>query len=486
MTISFADAQYNTNLIERYVNNPLIASLPPMLNEAQVAEYFLRKPKIYRDGPIHQRISQCEDLFDVVIPTENYWPLYCIVYSMLFNSYANRNPLKTKTVAFSYDLSLHKKTIDKTWERTTGGGSVLLAPSGYGKSTIYKRIFNFLPSYINLKPFQKKELGGRQLVCIFLEIPSDGSRKGLMKLFFEKVDELAGTNYSTDYGKATIAEFEPIFRIICSTFHVGLLIIDDVQNLRKSRGGDDIALLNFMSSLSNMIGVGIIKIGTPDASSLFETDFTPLRRSTTAGDHIITRYKKNDIGWKALVCALWSFQWTNKTTKGLLASYTAKGIEIIDKPLFDLIYKYSQGVPYLLTFLFISAQKWAIANGHEKLDSKSIEKGHMNASSFIRLAVQEISNDNEEKFNDLIAKYITVAEIEAKSAIENLEKIVISKNFKGKAASEIKKLYLDIIQKHALTDKQKEIADKCLAILERNGNIHSEPIVIEGECKVVK
>ena len=484
-TINVADAEYNTELIERYVNNPLIASLPPMLDESEVSKYFMRTPNIYREGSIHQRVFQCEDLFDVVIPTENYWPIYQIVYSMLFNSYANRNPLLQKVTKFSYDIALHKKEIDKSWERTTGGGSLLLAPSGYGKSTIYKRIFNFLPSVINLKPFQNKAFGGKQIVCVFLEIPSDGSRKGLMKLFFEKVDELAGTNYTKDFGKATIADFEPVFRQICSTLHVGLLIIDDVQNLRKSKGGDDLALLNFMSSLSNIIGVGIIKIGTPDASDLFETDFTPLRRSTTAGDHIIERYKQSDVGWKTLVCALWSFQWTAQSTVKSLAKYTSTGIEIIDEELFDLIYKYSQGVPYLLTFLFISAQKWAIATGYEKLDRKSIEKGHINSSSLIRLAVQEIRGKNEEKFNDLIANHVTIAKIEAQKAIDNLERIVISKGFKGKSANELKKLYYELIHKYTLTDKQKKVADGLRQILENDGVVHCGPIVIDGECEVI-
>lgn len=485
MTISIADAEYNTDLNERYRDNPLIASLPPMLSESEVTKYFMRTPNIYRGGSINQRVFQCEDLFDVVIPTENYWPIYQIVYSMLFNSYVNRNPLLQKVTKFSYDMALHKKEIDRTWERTTGGGSVLLAPSGFGKSTIYKRIFNFLPSVINLKPFQGKEFGGQQIVCVFLEIPSDGSRKGLMKLFFEKIDELAGTNYVEDFGKATIADFEPLFRQICSTLHVGLLIIDDIQNLRKSKGSDDIALLNFMSSLSNVIGVGIIKIGTPDASDLFETDFTPLRRSTTAGDHIIKRYKKGDVGWRSLVCALWSFQWTEKSTVKSLAKYTTKGIEILDNDVFDLIYKYSQGVPYLLTFLLISAQKWAIATSYEKLDSKAIEKGHINSSSLIRLAVQEIRSDNEEKFNDLMAKHVTIAETQAQHAIEALENVVISKGFKGKSANELKKLYYELIHKHTLTDKQKKIADALLKILENDGNVHSGPIVINGECEVI-
>jgi hypothetical protein len=483
--VNIADAEYNTELIERYVNNPLIASLPPMANEAQITEFFMRLPKIYRNGPQQQRIAQCEDLFDVIIPTENYWPLYQIVYSMLFNSYANRNPLQPKTIKFQYNLALHKKEVDKSWERTTGGGCILLAASGFGKTTIFKRIFNFLPEVVNLLPFQGKELGGKQIVCIFLEIPSDGSRKGLMKLFFEKVDELVGTNYQEDYGKSTIAQFEPVFRQICSTFHVGLLIIDDIQNLRKSKGGDDLALLNFMSSLSNVIGVGIIKIGTPDASDLFETDFSPLRRSTTAGDYIIERYKETDNSWKTLVCALWGLQWTEKNTASSLAKYSAKGIQIIDKELFSLIYDYSQGIPYLLNFLFISAQKWAIRTGYEKLDRKSIEKGHFNSSSLIRLAVQEIRADNEGKFNDLIVKHVTVAKIEAKKAIEDLEKIVISKGFKGKSANELKKLYYELIHKYTLTDEQKKVADGLRRILENDGNVHSGPIVIDGDCKVI-
>jgi len=299
------------------------------------------------------------------------------------------------------------------------------------------------------------------------------------------VDELAGTNYEEDFGSSTIADFEPVFRQICSTFHVGLLIIDDIQNLRKSKGGDDLALLNFMSSLSYVIGVGIIKIGTPDASDLFETDFSPLRRSTTAGDYIIERYKETDKSWKTLVCALWGLQWTEKSTTSSLAEYSVKGIKIIDKELFSLIYDYSQGIPYLLTFLFISAQKWAISTGYEKLDRSAIEKGHLNSSSLIRLAVQEIRNDNEGKFNDLIVKHVTVAKIEAQKAIDDLEKIVISKGFKGKSATELKKLYFELIHKHTLTSKQKEIANALLQILESDGNVHSGPVVLDGKYEVL-
>lgn len=464
---NFANAEYNRNLCSRYLGNPLIEAIPEMMSEGEFIGAMTRTIEPDTSAPLHQRVAMCEDLHDVIIPTEFYWPVYQIVYSMLLNSYANRNPTVTENIKFSYDRAIQKKKADNEKKRTTGGGTVLISPSGSGKTTMFGRIFQFLPSMINHTCYPYGEFKvKKQQVVIFLEIPSTGSRKTLMKMFFEEIDTQLGTNYLKKFGNLTIADFEPVFRTICSTFYVGLIVIDDIQNLKRAPKGEDEALLTFMSSLSNQIGVGFVKIGTPEAASIINAKFTPLRRSTTAGDYIIDRYSKDDFTWKTLVAGLWQFQWTKNSTASNLIEIKDGDFVIKNQAIYDLIYDLSQGIPYLLTFLLISSQKWAIQTGHEKLDIKALRGGHK-ASSFIMAAVEAIRNDEDDHFEDLMVSFKSDAEIEKKKIATRLLKIIEKGGMKGKLSSKVKALYQRFSTQYALNTKEKAIAAKFAYLLDQ-------------------
>ena len=483
MKISKTKAQYNKSLSDSYLGNPLIEALPQMAGESALNQFvMLPADNVKSDRMMDksQRIPLCENLFDTIIPTEFFWPLYQVMYSMLYNSYKDRNPLQIESIAFQYDLALHKKDVDEQWARTSGGGCLIVAPSGFGKSTLIERTLSTIPTVIRHDYDGFKCI---QITHIFIKIPSDAARKGLMKAFFKEVDRCVGTTYLKDHKSASIAEFEILFETICSTYHIGIIVIDDLQNLNLAKSGGEQAVLNLLSALSNSIGVGIIKIGTPDATKMFDCSFTSIRRATTAGDYFIERYKKEDSTWLFMVSALWSFQWTKISTASELVSYDETGIKVKDTELFQLIYDYSQGVPYLLNFLFVSAQKWAISNDYEKLDKKSITEGHLNSSSLIQVAVEAIRNNEEDNFNDMLIVSKNIHKASKIQAIERLESIIRSKNYLGQSATKIIKIIDEITCNYTLSSKEQVFIKKARDEFQESEKSINHPVTINSTCE---
>lgn len=90
MIISKTKAQYNKSLSDTYLGNPLIEALPKMAGESDLNQFVMLPAQNIKNDRLKdksQRIPLCENLFDTIIPTEFFWSLYQIIYSMLYNSY---------------------------------------------------------------------------------------------------------------------------------------------------------------------------------------------------------------------------------------------------------------------------------------------------------------------------------------------------------------------------------------------------------------
>ena len=142
--------------------------------------------------------------------------------------------------------------------------------------------------------------------------------------------------------------------------HIGLLVIDELQNIayRKSDGG--IRFLNFLVHLINGAGVSICMVGTPRVLQVLQQEFRSARRTTG----LVYDRLPNDKEFALLLHGLWHYQYTQYATD-------------LTPELANWLYRKTQGIPDILAKLLYNAQKQAILDGREKLDLEVFESAFL-------------------------------------------------------------------------------------------------------------
>lgn len=141
---------------------------------------------------------------------------------------------------------------------------------------------------------------------------------------------------------------------IAHTQHLGVLVIDEMQNLAKSRRSCD-EILNFLVKMNNDIGVPVIRVGTNEAFPILQGNFRNARRGTGEGSVIWDRMMKDD-EWDFFMEEMWEYQWTKLPT-----SFS----EEINKVFYDE----SQGIIDIAIKLYKMVQWRAISLGGKELIS---------------------------------------------------------------------------------------------------------------------
>ena len=223
----------------------------------------------------------------------------------------------------------------------------------------------------------------KQLVWLKLECPREGSIKSLCIHFFLTVDDILGTNYYENYGsgRRTLDELLAGMIRVASWHYLGLLSVDEIQNLSEAKSGGEAKMINFFVQLENIIGVPFNLIGTSDAHALLMGRFRQARRACeqgaiywqrmkeiddesedegaegSEGDDDSPRQKAHPV-WEEFVRALWDYQYlrTPQSLKENLLKDTRA----------HALYEESQGITGVAVTLYFLAQRRAIVRGGEE------------------------------------------------------------------------------------------------------------------------
>ncbi|MGK6693197.1 AAA family ATPase [Proteus mirabilis] len=143
---------------------------------------------------------------------------------------------------------------------------------------------------------------------------------------------------------------------IANAHALGLLVIDEIQHLSRSRSGGSQEMLNFFVTMVNIIGVPVMLIGTPKAREIFSADLRSARRawSYILGSYT-TQLESPIQEWIAFTDNLWQVQLLQR--KDALLSDEVR----------DVWYELSQGVMDIVVKLFVLAQLRALALGNERI-----------------------------------------------------------------------------------------------------------------------
>ena len=337
-------------------NMDLIRQMPAMLSGKELYDRLADIP-IYneevRQKSQTERLVALSTLYDIYLPSEMSIEIYSKLYLALLRSLQKKGTREAVQQGYQ-----NHNTIMRRESRGIIGGSdsfSIVGCSGIGKSSAISRAISIITEN---RMIELEKPVTRIIPCLIVQCPWDASVKSLLLEILRKSDELLETNY---YGNALKARatVDILIGIVAQVAlqHIGLLIVDEIQNCVTSRSGK--GLVAMLTQLINSSGISIGLIGTPDTLSLLESAFQLARRSLGLQYDVLS----NDEYFKGFCELLFKHQYTTEYTE-------------ITPQLIDWLYEHSGGVTSVVVSLIHDAQEIAILTKHETLDITMLNQAY--------------------------------------------------------------------------------------------------------------
>jgi len=335
--------------ITAYRGNPLIAAAGQIRSEDEWLETLSSLPAIdaaERSLLPHERIHVATSVFsEVFVPRPAVIDLAMNIDLMLRQSYVQRNPLNGARTRLLATLPTTEAEIEAIVKACAGKRiitSSLAGVSGVGKSTAIERILATYPQLV----FHEED-GLTQVMWLKLDVPANGSIKQLALAFIAELEAVLGEKLPIKVGDSTSVNTLLLHMMrLSANYSIGLLVIDEVQNLaaKKSEGRE--VMLNVFQEICNTIHVALFVIGTTKALELFATGGRIERRMTAFGSYVWDRLQDDD-EWNAMLEAFWYYQLTDQDAD-------------LTEDIRAFLYDATQGIVALLPALLNLAQNRAI------------------------------------------------------------------------------------------------------------------------------
>ncbi|MEK4262746.1 AAA family ATPase [Paenibacillus sp. FSL L8-0499] len=369
-------ASYHKQIVEAYQGNPFIEAIPPRLNQDQLYQMLDSAPRF--SGDLNQLdLEERLELIQQIKP--GYWkPLithferYRNIYNMIKIGYQSRNPLSAiyqREMAIGLDEILSHGTDE---EGRNLAGNIQTAQmmadiglSGMGKTKSYERLLRLFPQVIHHVAYDGEPFPVKQVVWLHIECPSNKSVGALCRNFYWAVDQLLGSNYYEELaekdGRAEVLAKR--MAKVAGNISLGGLFIDEIQRIHKGHSGGEEKMIDFITELTNSLGIPIVLIGTFKALYLFKTSLANTRRGIPDGyAENITDRMKDDLEWDIFLEGIWELQYTNKFTP-------------LTPELKAIMYYHTLGIPDFAVKLFMHVQCRAILyEDNEIITTELIEK----------------------------------------------------------------------------------------------------------------
>lgn len=421
----FVEADYQDPLLEDYRGNPLLEALPAIWDDKTVVNKLASKPIFQvseRDLPVHLRLHCVQRISrDFFRPLSRHLELQSSISRLIRDGYVGRNPL-TPNYAFrarkdAYELIMQGNTSGYPVNTPTSAGFALVGISGIGKSSSLLRILQMYPQVILHRKYQGQDMPAPyQIVWLKMDCPHDGSIRGLCLNFLLAVDSLVGTKYYKKNATKNPDELLPLMAQAAAVHCLGVLVIDEIQNLQEAKDDRAAQMLNFFVQLVNTIGLPVILVGTYKALPALNGEFRNARRNSGQGDATWHHFKKDE-EWTWLLQGLWKYQWTNNKVD-------------LDPTFIDVMYDESQGISDIAIKLFMLTQWRALDKEIDHITPELIRSVAKDRLTLIRPALEALRSGKKkqiQKFADIydsvsIDDYLDRIEAEQRQA-ERLEVI---------------------------------------------------------------
>lgn len=358
-------AVYQEQKLEKYIGNPMIEALPPIPeDDREVVRNLVGVVK--KCSPEQRKMKPLLRMHLLSnIGKEFFYPfaqvrrLDSAIHIMIRSGYLNRNPVSTEFRRLLTELNELEDQNFRNEESliiTQELGTVIYGLSGSGKSRALRQCLGLYPTLIRHEEYKGKPFTWTQLPWLMVEAPYDGNRVTFCRAVFMEIDKRCGSRNLDKYGYSTHSASTMILHMqkLLILYNVGILIIDEVQNLLQAKGDSD-EMLSFYVSLTNQLGVPIIYCGTSNSIKLFQTRMAIARRQTGAGDMKFQPINRNNDEWSSMMKFLW---------QGCVLQEDIP----LESEMLDVFWECSQGLIGIVVALFCQVQIRALLCGMESFN----------------------------------------------------------------------------------------------------------------------
>ena len=267
--------------------NPFLAALPPERSEEDWKAILTH----VHDEPASQDMTDAARNLRIGATEETTVPLPQAIrfakdfVALLYDGYHCRR-LTGKVARMNAPDARQKHleaVVDKRVPRRRLGQKALalIGISGSGKTTTLRAILESFPPVIEHtldRPGSPKVL---QIVWLLLDAPPGRSMKGLCLAILDAFDEILYTSLAEQLARDSADVLQRKIRDLTRDYSVGVIAIDESQVLKGPGVGQN-ELIDYLVTLTNIVGVPLIFVGTPDTQSVLRAAPRIVRRALHA------------------------------------------------------------------------------------------------------------------------------------------------------------------------------------------------------------
>lgn len=358
------NAVYHESRIPEHKGNPLIEALPAIKSDKDIIRKLANFPDYNKSETFEEDflrkvfVNRLEQLRQ---PLREYIQCFRKVEQALYESYSAKNPFSASTQHYLHYIDYDETPIKPKSGifRPKGSAFTVIGVSGVGKTEMIKQVLGYFNQKITHENYKGKSLNLTQINWLHVECPDDAGIRTFCHAILDAIDFLLGEETKPE---RTIGELQlQIVRKVRSCF-IGLIVIDDMQNLDIAKSGGDKRLINFILRLINNSGVPFLFCGNPPLDEILQKKFRIARRAESGG-YIQMDTLDLETWEKAIVPSIWRYQWTNEKTP-------------LVKELSDKLYDLSQGILDIAIRIYINAQKLVIGTEDERITNDVLENSY--------------------------------------------------------------------------------------------------------------
>jgi hypothetical protein len=161
---------------------------------------------------------------------------------------------------------------------------------------------------------------------------------------------------------------------LIQSLSLGILVIDDIQNLCGAKETVSNELLSFMVSMTNSLRIPVIMVGSPKILRLLQREFQQAKRASGEGEVRMDLMARDSQEWDWYIKTIWRYQ------------YTANKVNLTSR-MKETFFEESVGNPFVASMLYKLVQDDAIISRKEKFgvaDVRRVSKEKMGITAKMR------------------------------------------------------------------------------------------------------
>lgn len=413
-------ASYVPDTHPLYTGNPLIDALPVIRSDAEWIAQLANVPRFNpqeRKLESHLRAYKVFPLKKLLIPTAGHRQLARRLDQMIRWGYENRppdSPERTALLQMAYERAQSAGSSGKIVFAETQPicTSSLIGCSGMGKTTGVESILGSIPQCLY---HQNAKM--TQVVWLKVDCPRNGSVTDLARAILRAFDRILDTDFvsriGTREGPDTLLAQAALYAL---ANHLGILVLDEMQNLTVKKSGGREEMLNWFQSLVNEFKIPIFLMGTYKARSVLGLNMRHARRGAVVGSATWDPLP-NGPEFAYLVKKMWQYSWLREPGE-------------LTQEMVDSIHEETQGVRAFIIDMFLVAQLHALWKGLETITPELFRT--VARTEFA--PVQPMLNALRSKDLKRLQKFEDLVDFDLDSEIERLRQLIPAAGSSGPAA----------------------------------------------------